>query len=72
MAKRKDKLSSFHSKDATKYYRATYLNIDGTKDIEVFISDTLDHAILYATGPNAYGRTLSDIFEYDEFIDSLL
>ena len=56
----------------TKYYKATYVNMDGTRDEEVFISDSLDHAIEYATGPNAYGRILENIQEYDELIDSLL
>ena len=56
----------------TKYYKATYVNMDGTRDDEVYISDSLDHAIEYAAGPNSYGRILETVQEYEQFIDSLL
>ena len=56
----------------TKYYKATYVNMDGNRDDEVYISDSLDHAREYAAGPNAYGRILEDVQEFQEFIDALL
>lgn len=56
----------------TKYYKATYVTADGTREDEVFISDSLDHAKEYAAGPNAYGRQLERVQEYEEFIEALL
>jgi len=60
------------TRPATKYYKATYVNNDGTREDEVFISDSMQSAELYATGPNSYGRLLEDVQEYDELIDALL
>ena len=52
----------------TKYYRAIY----NTGDEEVFISDSMDSAHLYAAGPNARGRQLMDLKEFSELIDAML
>lgn len=56
----------------TKYYKATYIDDTGFKVDEVFISDTVDHAKEYASGPNADGRKLVEVLEYNELIDALL
>ena len=56
----------------TKYYKATYVNMDGTRDDEVYISDSLQHAREYAAGPNSYGRILESVQEYDELLNALL
>lgn len=59
--------------DSTKYYRATYSDPGGGEPVqEVFISDTMDHARIYATTVNAYGRQLTQLEEFKQFIDSLL
>ena len=60
------------NKVPTKYYKATYVTADGAREDEVFISDSLDHAKEYAAGPNAYGRQLERVQEYEEFIEALL
>ena len=60
------------SEDRTLYYRATYITSDGNQEQEVFISDSMDTARAYATGPNARGRQLTDVEEFKQFIDSLL
>ena len=72
MKRKKTQDTAARAKDPTKYYRATYLNNDGNREDEVYISDSLDHAIEYAAGPNAYGRILEGVQEYQEFIDALL
>lgn len=60
------------NKVPTKYYKATYIDDTGSRADEVFISDSLEHAQEYAAGPNAYGRQLERVQEYEQFIDSLL
>ena len=59
-------------KTPTKYYRATYIKQDGIQEEEVYISESLQAAYDYATGPNANGRTLDKLLEYEDFIDALL
>jgi hypothetical protein len=59
-------------KNPTKYYRATYTKQDGTQEEEVYISESLQSAYDYATGPNANGRSLDKLLEYEDFIDALL
>lgn len=66
------KKESPHVKVRTKYYRATYLNSDGLRESEVFISESLLSAQEYAAGENARGRVLEDVQEYDKLIDALL
>ena len=66
------KTTAARVKDPTKYYRATYVNNDGTRDDEVYISDSYDSAVRYASGPNSYGRILERVQEYDELIEALL
>lgn len=56
----------------TKYYKATYINSDGTREDEVYVSDSIQSAERYASGTNAHGRTLERLLEYDELIDALL
>lgn len=56
------------SDSRTKYFKACY----GTGEEEVFISDSMDSAKLYAAGPNARGRQLLELHEYTELIDALL
>lgn len=56
----------------TKYYKATYINSDGTREDEVYISDSWGSAYMYATGANAHGRYLERLQEYDELIDAML
>lgn len=56
----------------TKYYKATYVNNDGTREDEVYISDSYDSAVRYASGTNSYGRILERVQEYDELIEALL
>ena len=56
----------------TKYYKATYVNQDGTREDEVYISDSWGSAYMYATGANARGRYLERLQEYDELIDAML
>lgn len=59
--------------DPTKFYRATYSGPGGGDLVqEVFISDTMEHARVYATTVNAYGRQLTQLEEFKHFIDSLL
>ena len=73
MGKKKTKTTAARAKGpVTKYYKATYVTADGTREDEVYISDSLDHAQEYAAGPNAYGRQLERVQEYEQFIDSLL
>ena len=58
--------------DPTKYYRATYVNPDGTQEDEVFISSNLQDAFNFASGINARGRTVEGLQEFEELIDALL
>ena len=52
----------------TKYYKAVYIQEDGSQRAEVFIESSMDRAREYATGPNAYGRQLLSLTEYpDEY-----
>jgi hypothetical protein len=71
MAK-KTKKTSARVSDSTKYYKATYVTDTGTREDEVYISESLESAVQYATGPNARGRTLERVQEYSELIDALL
>lgn len=67
------KKTAKRSKGPTKYYRATYINNDGTREDEVFISDTLDNAFEYARASGEDGtRKLDKLLEYEEFIEALL
>lgn len=60
-------------KDSTKYYRATYINEDGTgEENEVFISDNLETATRHARETYAHGRILESVREYEELIEALL
>lgn len=72
MGKKKAQTTVARTKDPTKYYKATYVTSDGTREDEVYISDSMEHAQEYAAGPNAYGRQLERVQEYEQFIDSLL
>lgn len=72
MRKKKTAKRTELSEDRTLYYRATYITTEGNREQEVFISDSLDTARAYATGPNARGRQLTDVEEFKQFIDSLL
>lgn len=56
----------------TKYYKATYVNQDGTREDEVYISENILAAQNYAMGPNARNRILERVQEYDELIDAML
>ena len=56
----------------TKYYKATYINSDGTREDEVYISENMLTAQDYAMGPNARDRILERVQEYDELIDAML
>ena len=58
--------------DSTLYYRATYMTSSGDQEQEVFISDSMDHAREYATTVNMHGRSLLQLEEFQELIDSLL
>lgn len=69
---KKNKKTAARVKVPTKYYKATYVTRDGTREDEVYISDSMQSAELYASGPNAGGRTLERVQEYDELIDALL
>ncbi len=69
----KKKTSVKTAADSTKFYRATYSDPGGGGIVqEVFISDTMEHARVYATTVNAYGRQLTHLEEFKQFIDSLL
>lgn len=71
MGKKKTNIKT--AADSTKYYRATYSDPGGGDLVqEVFISDTMEHARVYATTVNAYGRQLIQLEEFKQFIDSLL
>lgn len=72
MGKKKTQTTAARAQDPTKYYKATYVTADGTRENEVYISDSMEHAQEYAAGPNAYGRQLERVQEYEQFIDSLL
>ena len=71
MAK-KTKKTSARVPDSTKYYKATYVTDTGTREDEVYISESLESAVQYATGPNARNRILERVQEYSELIDALL
>ena len=70
--KKKTQSARVSMRPVTKYYKATYVNSDGTREDEVYISDSLQHAQEYAAGPNSYGRILERVQEYDELIDAML
>lgn len=72
MAKKTKKTAARVTGPVTKYYKATYVNRDGTREDEVYISDSIQSAERYASGTNAHGRTLERLLEYDELIDALL
>lgn len=73
MAKKKNtKTARVSMGPVTKYYKATYINSDGTREDEVYISDSWGSAYMYATGANARGRYLERLQEYDELIDAML
>lgn len=73
MAKKKKAQSARVSMGpVTKYYKATYINSDGTRENEVYISDSIQSAELYALGPNAKDRILERVQEYDELITAML
>ena len=66
------KASRQRTPDPTLYYRATYLTSAGAQEQEVFISGSVNSAREYAAGPNARGRQLLSLEEFNQFIDSLL
>lgn len=73
MAKKKKTQTAARVKDSTKYYRATYINEDGTgEENEVFISDNLETATRHARETYAHGRILESVQEYEELIEALL
>lgn len=73
MAKKKKTQSAHVSMGpVTKYYKATYINSDGTREDEVYISENILAAQDYAMGPNARNRILERVQEYDELIDAML
>lgn len=72
MRKKKNAQTARVEKDPTKYYRATYVNPDGTQEDEVFISSNLQDAFNFASGINARGRTVERLQEFEELIDALL
>ena len=72
MAKKKKTLSARVTGPVTKYYKATYINSDGTREDEVYISENILAAQNYAMGPNARNRILERVQEYDELIDAML
>lgn len=73
MAKKKKTQNARVSRGpVTKYYKATYINSDGAREDEVYISDSIQSAERYASGTNAHGRTLERLLEYDTLIDALL
>lgn len=53
----------------TKYYRATFTGADEKPDIEVFVSDTLEHAMKYAR-EISMGRHLVSVDEFDTLDDA--
>ena len=50
----------------TKYYKAIYLQDDGSHVCEVFVDTSLDRARDYATGDNSQGRQLLSLTEYPD------
>lgn len=48
----------------TKYYKAIYIQDDGSHASEVFVDTSLDRAREYASGDNARGRQLLSLTEY--------
>ena len=72
MAKKKKTTALVESDVRTKYYKATYINLDGTREDEVYISENMMSAEDYALGPNARDRILERVQEYDELIDAML
>ena len=72
MAKKTKKTAARVTGPVTKYYKATYVNRDGTREDEVYISDSIQSAERYASGPNANGRLVEKVQEYDELIDAML
>ena len=55
----------------TMYYRVTYSDVTGNLTDEVIMNDTMDHAMEYAAGDNARGRTVVDIREYSDWRDAV-
>lgn len=55
----------------TKYYRAIYIQDDGSQRAEIFIESSMDRAREYATGPNARGRRLLSLREYADQTDAM-
>ena len=52
----------------TKYYKAVYVQNDGSQRAEVFVESSMDSAREYASGDNARGRQLLSLTEYpDEY-----
>ena len=50
----------------TKYYKAIYIQDDGSHTSEVFVDLSLDRAREYASGDNARGRQLLSLTEYPD------
>ena len=50
----------------TKYYKAIYIQDDGSQMAEVFIESSMDRAREYASGDNARGRQLLSLTEYPD------
>ena len=50
----------------TKYYKAIYIQDDGSQRAEVFIESSMDRAQEYASGDNARGRQLLSLTEYPD------
>ena len=50
----------------TKYYKAIYIQDDGSLTSEVFVDTSMDSAREYASGDNARGRQLVSLTEYPD------
>lgn len=50
----------------TKYYKAIYIQDDGSHFCEVFVESSMDRARDYASGVNARGRQLLSLTEYPD------
>ena len=50
----------------TKYYKAIYIQDDGSHKSEVFVDASMDSAREYASGDNARGRQLISLTEYPD------
>lgn len=72
MTKKTKKTAARVTGPVTKYYKATYINSDGAREDEVYISENILAAQDYAMGPNARNRILERVQEYDELIDAML